>query len=76
MGSIAINLDSKQLVNNLLMDSSREDAFEIIKEIDDSIAEYDFTERLRDHFTRVIEKEDAAEDYSPYNKHRSRIGRG
>ena len=46
-------------------DMTHDDLFTLITGIDDAVAEYDFTERLRDHFAEVLAKEDAAAAKSP-----------
>lgn len=56
---LEINVDIETLATAIGR-LKREEAFEIIKAIDDYIAEYDFTEKLRDHFAEITEKEDKA----------------
>jgi hypothetical protein len=62
MADVVINLDQKQLVKSLLTNCSKDEAFDFIKAIDDHYQEYDFTEKLRDHFAKIIEHEDSIPD--------------
>lgn len=57
---ISIEIDCDELITYNRSKDAKEEAFQLIKAIDDKIAEYEFTERLRDYFKGVLEKEDAA----------------
>ena len=58
MVSIYLDIDIRELVQNITTSLTREELFDFIKEIDATIAEYDFTEKLRDYFVSEMEKED------------------
>jgi len=53
-----IIIDERTIVNNL----NRGELIEFIKEIDRIVAEYDFTEELRDYFVAEMEEEEKLED--------------
>lgn len=55
---IAFNINSEDLVTKLFEDLSKDELFNFIVKLDLCVAEYDFTERLRNHFIKEIEKED------------------
>ena len=57
---LEIGINPHQLAASIIKSWKREEVMEFIKFIDDSYADYDFTKDLADHFTKVIEEEDAA----------------
>lgn len=54
---IYVNIAEDMLVNNAANQLSNDDLFNLIKSLDDKIAEYDFTLRLAKHFIKIIKKE-------------------
>ena len=54
--SIELQIDVDELVRNLHMSLSRDEMFDLIKRLDLSEADYDFTKRLHDYFTEEIRK--------------------
>lgn len=58
--SVIIDVDPESFVFSIAHSMNSEELFSLIMELDDFISEYDFTERLRDHFAEIIRKEDEA----------------
>lgn len=59
--NIKIEIDQENLIQSLLHNLNREELFDFITKLDLAVADYDFTEELRDHFTNELRKEDDAE---------------
>jgi hypothetical protein len=59
MINLQLNISQKELANALICHKNRQDLFELIKTIDLTVAELDFTEKLRDYFVSEMEKENA-----------------
>ena len=59
---IPLNIQIENLIDSLKKNLSRDELIDFIKEIDLSVAEYDFTAKLRDHFIMEMAKEDTFEE--------------
>lgn len=60
---ILATLSLEDLVDRLTDQLTDEELFTLIRDIDITVADYDFTKRLRDHFVAEIDKEESkAED--------------
>lgn len=57
IGPVNLQVDMEELVQNLHMSLNREEIFDLIKKLDLSMAEYDFTEKLYNYFSEEIQKE-------------------
>jgi hypothetical protein len=55
---VPIEIPIEILVDSMRKCLSKDDLLEFIKEIDLSVAEYDFTAKLRDYFVLEMAKED------------------
>lgn len=56
--SFPVEMDLEQLSGAITSNFSRDEVFELIKGLDAGIAEYEFTQDLRDHFSEELRKED------------------
>lgn len=54
-------MDLEDLASGIVSSSNAEEIFELIKELDLFVADYDFTLKLRDYFESEMKKEDAHE---------------
>lgn len=52
------NIDDEELIRQLIRQNHRDDLIDFIKSLDLAVAEYEFTEKLRDYFVEEMEKED------------------
>lgn len=57
--TIPVELELNQLAFTLAREVSNDDLIKLIKAIDDSVMEYEFTEELLKMFQGVIDKENA-----------------
>lgn len=58
--TLPVELDLDHLGFTLAREVSNDDLIKLIKAIDDSVCEYEFTEELLKMFQRVIDKENEA----------------
>lgn len=56
---VGVDIDSLVFA---LVNLPEKDLFNVITAVDDMVAEYEFTEKLAEHFKAVIDKEDAYEE--------------
>ena len=59
---IPLDIPIENLIDSLKKSLSKGELIEFIKELDLSVAEYDFTKKLRDHFVLELAKEDSLEE--------------
>lgn len=56
--NLRVDIPVEIMVANITRSLSREELADFIKAIDLEVAEYDFTEELKNYFVKEIEKED------------------
>lgn len=54
---IEIKIEEKEIIEQLYNSATNDDLFDFIKALDARVAEYDFTNRLKEYFVKEIEKE-------------------
>ena len=56
--NVTLRMDAKELIERMYMDATADELFDFIKALDARVADYVFTERLKNYFVKEIEKED------------------
>jgi hypothetical protein len=58
MPRIRVELDMADFISDIVVDMPREELIDMIKQIDREVAEFEFTEELRDYFTKEMDSEE------------------
>lgn len=56
--TVSVDIDPEILAFSLAHSMNRKELYRLIVDLDEAVSEYDFTEKLRDHFAEIIRKED------------------
>ena len=56
--NITLRMDANELIERMYMDATADELFDFIKALDARVADYDFTNKLKNYFVEEIQQED------------------